>query len=176
MADDTDAMSDEAMDDGESMSDESMDDESMSDESMSDEAMDDGEAMSDESMTDGAGALDLDVSALPVLDGGLHYEGWAIIDGEPVTTGKFVVTDGLAYDLFGNEILGHGHGVDLADATALVVALAIDPVAVAEVIQQAREVPVDEALIQGGAPRRSGPVTPALHLGAVGFGPVDPEG
>lgn len=33
----------------------------------------------------------------------------------------------------------------LADATALVVALAIDPIAVAEVIQQAREVPVDEA-------------------------------
>ncbi len=35
------------------------------------------------------GQLQLSLSGLEPLGGGMHYEGWAIIRGQPVTTGKF---------------------------------------------------------------------------------------
>ena len=40
--------------------------------------------------------LDLQFSGLEPLTNGFHYEGWAIIDGSPVSTGKFNV-DCLLY-------------------------------------------------------------------------------
>ena len=35
--------------------------------------------------------LDLSLSGVEPLTNGFHYEGWLIIDGQPVTTGKFNV-------------------------------------------------------------------------------------
>ena len=35
--------------------------------------------------------LELSFNGLEPLEDGFHYEGWAIIDGSPVTTGKFNV-------------------------------------------------------------------------------------
>ena len=32
--------------------------------------------------------------SLPALPGGLHYEGWAVIDGVPVTTGRLTSPSG----------------------------------------------------------------------------------
>ncbi|MCI0845423.1 MAG: hypothetical protein J4N87_08680, partial [Chloroflexi bacterium] len=48
-------------------------------------AMKEAEAMA---MKDGP-ALKLDLSGVEPLANGYHYEGWAIIDGAPVSTGKF---------------------------------------------------------------------------------------
>ena len=48
-------------------------------------AMKEAEAMA---MKDGP-ALKLDLSGVEPLANGYHYEGWAIIDGGPVSTGKF---------------------------------------------------------------------------------------
>ena len=33
--------------------------------------------------------LTLDLVGLEALQNGFHYEGWAIVDGQPFTTGKF---------------------------------------------------------------------------------------
>jgi hypothetical protein len=52
--------------------------------------------MSDDMVCDTVG-LRLDVSGLPELAGDSHYEGWAIIDGAPITTGKFIVAEGRAF-------------------------------------------------------------------------------
>jgi len=49
--------------------------------------------------TCGAVSLRLDVSQLPELGDRAHYEGWAIIDGTPVSTGKFIVDAGVAFYL-----------------------------------------------------------------------------
>ncbi len=105
----------------EAMEEEAMSDESM-EESMDDESME--ESMDDESMEEMAEVLlNLDVSALPALDGGLHYEGWVIVDGAPVSTGKFQVDEGLAVDLDGNAIDHHGHSVDVSAASAVVITI-----------------------------------------------------
>ena len=105
----------------EAMDDESMED-SMDEESMADESME--ESMDDESMEEMSEVLlNLDVSTLPALDGGLHYEGWVIVDGSPVSTGKFQVDGGLAIDLDGNAVDHHGHGVDVSAASAVVITI-----------------------------------------------------
>ncbi len=59
--------------------------------------------MSDD-MVCGASSLHLDVAALSELGGDAHYEGWAIIDGVPATTGKFVVAGGTAVHLDGSPL------------------------------------------------------------------------
>ncbi len=57
--------------------------------------------MDDDASCD-AVSLQLVVSGLPELGGGAHYEGWAIIDGAPVSTGKFQVEGGEAVLLDGS--------------------------------------------------------------------------
>ncbi|NIP37134.1 MAG: hypothetical protein GWN18_19340, partial [Thermoplasmata archaeon] len=48
--------------------------------------------------------LELDFDGLPMLSSG-HYEGWLIVDGEPVSTGKFNIdASGDIVDLDGNTI------------------------------------------------------------------------
>jgi len=75
----------------------------------------------DESMC-GAVSIALDASSFPELVGDVHYEGWAIIDGAPVTTGKFdvvggetVLLDGSAAECFSAD--------GLEDATSLVITI-----------------------------------------------------
>jgi len=50
--------------------------------------------------------LTLDVTGFPALADGVHYENWAIIDGDPVSAGKFNVDDGNVVDLAGAPIAG----------------------------------------------------------------------
>ncbi|VAW02388.1 hypothetical protein MNBD_ACTINO02-1570, partial [hydrothermal vent metagenome] len=101
--------------------------EAMADET-SDDAMEDGEeAMEDEAMEDeemaGGPGLYFDVANFPTLEDGVHYEGWAIIDGAPVTTGKFNVVDGKTVGLDGEEIKAFHIEEDLGAATAIIVTI-----------------------------------------------------
>ena len=48
--------------------------------------------------------LSLDVTGFPELADGVHYENWAIIDGEPVPAGKYNVIDGAIVDLDGAAV------------------------------------------------------------------------
>lgn len=66
--------------------------------------------------------LSLDLTGFPELQTGVHYEGWAIIDGAPVTTGKFNVVDGEIRSLSGNAI--DSFAADgLHDATTIVITI-----------------------------------------------------
>jgi hypothetical protein len=68
----------------------------------------------------------LSFAGLEPLTNGFHYEGWAIIGGAPVTTGKFNVDAGGALvDLTGAAIAGGSFdtGEDLSDATAIVITI-----------------------------------------------------
>ena len=73
-------------------------------------------------------ALALDASALTPLANDFHYEGWILVGGEALTTGKFNVTEeGVIIDLAG-EVIPDGLfevGVDLSDATDVI--LTIEP-------------------------------------------------
>ena len=79
--------------------------------------------------------LVLNFSGLEPLANGYHYEGWAIIDGSPVTTGKFNITaNGSLVDLAGTTIKDgeFDTGIDLADATAII--LTIEPAGDADTV------------------------------------------
>ena len=73
--------------------------------------------------------LQLSFEGIEPLQNGYHYEGWAIVGGAPVSTGKFNVDmDGDLVDLSGNPIAGSEFEVsdDLADANAIVVTVEPD--------------------------------------------------
>jgi hypothetical protein len=61
-----------------------------------------------EDMTDdvmcGDVSLQVEVSGLPELAGDVHYEGWGIVDGAPISTGKFIVGGGRALHLDGTPV------------------------------------------------------------------------
>lgn len=66
--------------------------------------------------------LALEVTEWPTLQSGFHYEGWAIVDGPPVTTGKFNVQDGTLVDLDGQAIdTFSAEGIE--SATAIVITI-----------------------------------------------------
>ena len=70
--------------------------------------------------------LELSFTGLEPLINGFHYEGWAIIAGAPVTTGKFNVnSSGGLVDTNGAAIAGGAFdtGLDLTDATAIVITI-----------------------------------------------------
>ncbi len=70
--------------------------------------------------------LDLSFAGLESLANGYHYEGWAIVGGSPVTTGKFNVdANGALVTLGGGAIAGGAFatGVDLESATAIVITI-----------------------------------------------------
>ena len=77
---------------------------------------------------DGKVILALSFSGVEPLVNGYHYEGWAIIDGKPVGTGKFNVdSNGRLIDLDG-RLIENGEfdtGIDLSDTAAIV--LTIEP-------------------------------------------------
>ena len=87
-------------------------------------------------LTAEANSLALNFSGIQPLANGLHYEGWAIIDGSPVSTGKFNVdASGNLVDLSGN-LIANGEfvvtGTDLSGATAIV--LTIEPAGDTDVV------------------------------------------
>lgn len=83
-------------------------------------------ACSSSSDTDGLRTLELTFSGLEPLAGAFHYEGWAIIDGAPITTGKFDVnSSGQIVSLSGSPIAGGLFSVnrDLSAASAIVITI-----------------------------------------------------
>ena len=101
------------------------DDEAMSD----DDAMSDDEAMSDDAMSDDSHEGDyvdlaLDFTGLETLGDAAVYEGWVIVDGAPVTTGRFNI------DADGNAVSeeGNGHVFQVAaDRDPTTVIITIEP-------------------------------------------------
>ncbi len=51
-----------------------------------------------------APGITFETEGWPTLANGFHYEGWAIVDGTPISTGKFNVADGEVVDLDGKEM------------------------------------------------------------------------
>ena len=115
---------DEAMEDSDEAmgedSEEAMEEEAMEEDS--DDAMEEDSEDVDAMMAGGPG-LHFDVSNFPTLANGVHYEGWAVIDGAPVSTGKFNVVDGKTVSLDGDEIKGFHIEEDLAAATTIIVTI-----------------------------------------------------
>lgn len=73
--------------------------------------------------------LALSLSGLEPLANGFHYEGWVILNGAPVSTGKFNVnSSGAVTALDGTPITGgvFNTSVDLTDATAAVITIEPD--------------------------------------------------
>jgi len=109
--------------------DEVMEDEAMADEDqiMDDDAMaDGGEIMDDDAMMESGTTLKLDFSGVQPLAGGYHYKGWEIIDGNPVSTGKFNI--GPNGELFALDRTAKTNGVfhsDLSLETATAVVITI---------------------------------------------------
>ncbi|MFZ0389834.1 MAG: anti-sigma factor [Calditrichia bacterium] len=76
----------------------------------------------------GSNKIAITLQNAPMLQNGFHYEGWAIIDGNPVSTGKFNVnSNGDITDLNNNVIMGgeFSTNTDISDASAVV--LTIEP-------------------------------------------------
>jgi hypothetical protein len=81
------------------------------------------EPSQDDAMEDGSVPIvQLQLAGLPELGDASVYEGWAIINGAPVSTGRFTVdADGTQFDHDGNEV-GH-FAVDATAASAFVLTL-----------------------------------------------------
>lgn len=79
----------------------------------------------DENSSSMTSILTLSFTNLPPLAGGAHYEGWAIVDGSPVATGKFNISDGNIVDLDGT-IIGDGKffvASDISSASKVVISI-----------------------------------------------------
>lgn len=72
--------------------------------------------------------LRLSFSTLDALTNGFHYEGWAIIGGNPVSTGKFNVdANGDIVDLAGSPISNGDFNTGEDLSTASVIVITIEP-------------------------------------------------
>lgn len=73
-------------------------------------------------------SLTLELSGVEPLQNGFHFEGWVIIDGSPVTTGKFNIDDNGDIVSLSGSVIENGEfevDADLASATTFV--LSIEP-------------------------------------------------
>ncbi len=73
-----------------------------------------------------ASRLQLSLSGLRPLANGFHYEGWAIVDGRPFSTGKFGVSESGGIVGFGGSAASQGSFatmVELAVADAIVITI-----------------------------------------------------
>ncbi len=117
MTDDT--MSDDDMADDD-MTDDTMTDDDMTDDTMTDDDMTD-DTMADDDMM--GHTISLETAGWPEIANGAHYEGWLIIDGSPVSTGRFNVVDGAVVDLDGNAVDRFSIDGDTSAATAVVITI-----------------------------------------------------
>lgn len=70
----------------------------------------------------------LDLSGIQPLTDGFHYEGWAFVDGEPVSLGKFnVAADGQLVTLAGKTIKGGVFSIDTGTGQVSSVMVSIEP-------------------------------------------------
>ncbi|NRA63227.1 MAG: anti-sigma factor [Pseudobacteriovorax sp.] len=72
-----------------------------------------------------SGSITLSFTNLPELHNGLLYEGWAIVDGEAISTGVFNVVDGNIVDGDGNTVANGTFtpDADISDAEAIVISI-----------------------------------------------------
>jgi hypothetical protein len=106
--------------------------------------------------------LTVTLTGIDSLTNGFHYEGWAIVDGAPLTTGKFNVNAaGNLVDLNGNEITNGTFIVaeDLSAATAIVITI--------EPAGDTDTVPAATKYLGGDIANNSATLTPA-HPAALG--------
>lgn len=89
-------------------------------------------ACSEDSDSNGSDALtkvELSFTGLEILNNGFHYEGWVMLNGAPVTTGKFNITESGGFvDVNGKEISNQfstPNNDDLTKAAAFI--LTIEP-------------------------------------------------
>jgi hypothetical protein len=102
--------------------------------------------------------LTLDVTGFPELANGVHYENWAIIDGAPISAGKFNVVDGVIVDLDGASISGFPvAGLD----TATTIVVTIEPA------DDSDAVPSDTHFVAGDVVEGSAELT-IEHPAAIG--------
>lgn len=105
-----------------------------------------------------APTLTFEVDGFPTLENGVHYEGWAIIDGAPIPTGKFNVVDGVLVDLNGASIAAfEAPGLD--GATTIVITI--------EPAGDTDTVPSDTHIVAGDVVNRSFELTTS-HPAALG--------
>ena len=86
-------------------------------------------ACGDDAMEPLVETLELSFTGLEPLANGFHYEGWAIVGGAAVTTGKFNVdASGDLVTVGGDPIVGGAFetGLDLSGTTAIVLAMIED--------------------------------------------------
>ncbi len=106
--------------------------------------------------------LTLSFSGVQPLQNGYHLEGWAIIAGAPVTTGKFNVdAEGGLVDLDGN-VIPNGRfetGMDLSQAAAIIITIEPDG--------DVDAIPADTHYLAGGVAGGSAPLTVG-HPAALG--------
>ncbi len=106
--------------------------------------------------------LTLSFSGIEPLANGYHYEGWAIVDGAPVATGKFNVdANGALIDLNGNAIPGgvFETGVDISGAAAIVLTI--------ESAGDTDAIPSDTHYLSGGVANGSAALTVG-HAASLG--------
>lgn len=80
------------------------------------------------SSNSGDDSLTLELAGVEPLQNGFHFEGWVIIDGSPVTTGKFNVNDNGALVTLSGAVIPNGTfevDADLSAATTFI--LTIEP-------------------------------------------------
>ena len=78
---------------------------------------------------EGLRTLDLDLTGVDPLANGFHYEGWAIINGEANSTGKFNIDAAGDFVTVGGTAIPNGEfdvDYDLDDATAIVISIEPD--------------------------------------------------
>ena len=106
--------------------------------------------------------LRISLSAVDALTNGFHYEGWAIIGGNPVSTGKFNVdANGNLIDLSDNPISDGDFNVgqDLSSASAIVITI--------EPSGDADAVPADTKYLGGDVSSLEAALSPA-HGSSLG--------
>jgi hypothetical protein len=104
--------------------------------------------------------LGLSFTGLPPLASGFHYEGWAIINGQPFSTGKFNVGPDGALRTVGGQPVSGGRlatNVDLTIATAITITI--------EPAGDTDTVPAATRVLSGPVSGRSASLTAAPALG-----------
>jgi hypothetical protein len=114
--------------------------------------------------------LTVNLSGIDPLANGFHYEGWAIVNEAPITTGKFNIDEqGALVDLSGNPIADNSFVVsaDLVSASAIVITI--------EPAGDADDVPAATKYLGGALENGSADLSPAFQ-GTLGSDFLDAEG
>lgn len=100
--------------------------------------------------------LELSFTGLPALQGGFHYEGWVVIQGQPFSTGKFNVgADGSLVSVSGAPIPGGAFQTNVDVGVASTVVITIEPAGDSDTM------PAATKILAGGLASRTAGLTVA---------------